>query len=295
MDTATLHAFLTVADSGSFSQAAEALFVTQPAVSKRVAALESELGMRLFDRIGRKVTLTEAGRILLPRARQVMIELDDSKRAVANLSGLVAGRLRVGTSHHIALHRMPPVLRAYVRDYPEVELDLRFMDSEQVSNAVQNGDLELGVITLPVAPDPALVVIPVWPDPMSVVVSSSHELAQIPRIRVADLAQQGAILAPRGTYTRDLLESGFEKLGLSPKIRLESHYLETIKMLVQVGLAWSVLPDSMIDKRQCQVLTVPGLKIMRHLGVVHHRDRTLSNAAHAMMDTLRDLNQSEAT
>ncbi len=286
MDTATLQAFLSVASTGSFSQAAQALFLTQPAVSKRVAALETELGMRLFDRIGRQVTLTEAGQVLLPRARQVMIELDDSKRAVANLSGTVTGNLALGTSHHIALHRLPPVLRTFARRYPAVALDLRFMDSEQVSNAVQNGQLELGVITLPLVADPSLIVIPVWDDPMSIVVNKAHGLAAKPNIEAKDLAQYPAILTPKGTYTRDQLNEGFAGQGLSPAVRLESHYLETIKMMVQVGLAWSVLPDSMIDEQEFTVLRVSGLRFQRRLGVVHHQERTLSNAARAMINAL---------
>ena len=119
MDIAALKAFIAVADSGSFSLAAEQLFLTQPAISKRVSALENELEARLFDRIGRSVSLTEAGQALLPRARNILLNLEDSVRALSNLSGEVHGTLRFGTSHHIGLRRLPPVLKAFVQAYPD--------------------------------------------------------------------------------------------------------------------------------------------------------------------------------
>src|SRR5690625_1031991 len=108
LDTQSLQAFLAVAESDSFSRAAEQLHLTQPAVSKRIATLETQIGARLFDRIGRRVTLTEAGQILLPRARQILIMVDDSRRALTNLEGQIAGSLTLATSHHVGLHRLPP-------------------------------------------------------------------------------------------------------------------------------------------------------------------------------------------
>ena len=130
MDIGALQAFLAVAESGSFSHAADRVFLTQPAVSKRIAALEHELGTRLFDRIGRRIHLTETGRALLTRARTIIHELDDAKRSIANLAGRVSGELSMATSHHIGLHRLPPGLKAFHTTYPQVHLDLRFMDSE---------------------------------------------------------------------------------------------------------------------------------------------------------------------
>ena len=113
MDTNSLRTFITTAELESFSLAAEQLYLTQPAISKRIAALEEELGAKLFDRIGRHVSLTEAGRTLLQRARIILQEVEDSRRLISNLSGTVSGRLSIGTSHHIGLHRLPPVLRRY--------------------------------------------------------------------------------------------------------------------------------------------------------------------------------------
>ena len=152
MDTANLQTFIAAAELKSFSLAAEQLYLTQPAVSKRVATLEAELGTTLFDRIARRVSLTEAGRALLPRAKTILREIEDSRRLISNLTGTMAGQLNIGTSHHIGLHRLPPVLRQFSKSYPDVVLDLQFMDSEAACRAVQTGDLELGIVTLPLEP-----------------------------------------------------------------------------------------------------------------------------------------------
>lgn len=285
MDIANLRAFVEVAETRSFSAAAAQLHLTQPAVSKRIAALEEAFRARLFDRIGRTVDLTEAGRALLPRARRILSELDASRRALSDLSGTVGGTLRLGTSHHIGLHRLPPTLRAFAARYPEVTLDLHFMDSEAACHAVETGDLELAVVTLPPEPRAGLDMQPVWDDPLVVVCAPDHPLAQRRRLRIADLAGHPAILPASSTYTRQIAERAFHELGIELRSSLSTNYLETIKMLVSVGLGWSLLPQTMVD-RQLHVLPMRGLQLHRTLGTVRHRERTLSNAARAMLESL---------
>lgn len=281
MDIAALKAFIAVADSGSFSLAAEQLFLTQPAISKRVSALENELETRLFDRIGRGVSLTEAGQALLPRARNILLDLEDSVRALSNLSGEVHGTLRFGTSHHIGLHRLPPVLKAFVHVYPEVRLDIRFMDSEEACLAVEHGELELAIVTLPPSPANVLQTEKVWDDPLAIMVARDHPLAQKRRPSLRDLASHPVILPATGTYTRQIAEAAFKEVDLHLDIALSTNYLETIHMLVSVGIGWSLLPVTMRDD-QTRILSVSALSLSRSLGVVYHRDRTLSNAARAL-------------
>ncbi len=285
MDFNALQAFLAVAETASFSRAAQRLFLTQPAISKRISALEENLGARLFDRIGRQVALTEAGRALLPRAQRILAELEDSQRAIANLGGQVSGQLTFGTSHHIGLHRLPPILRLYTERYPEVKLDIRFMDSEEACRAVEHGDLELGIVTLPQHPSPALTVRKVWDDPLTVVAAADHALVKKKKITPATLAEYPAILPAPGTYTREVLEQALLPYGLELRAALSTNYLETIKMLVSVGLGWSVLPRTMLSS-EVRPLKVNDLALARQLGTVHHRARTLSNAARAMLDML---------
>lgn len=285
MELDNLKAFIQVAEQGSFSRAAEKLFITQSAVSKRVSNLESALDTELFDRIGHKIILTEAGRKLLPRARHILLEVEDSKRAVANLTDTVSGPLVIGTSHHIGLHRMPPVLRQFTREYPDVQLNIQFMDSEEACKGVIHGDLELGIATLPLSPDPDLKLTPVWDDPLVIVASRDHPLVNRKQINARDLAGYNAILPATGTFTREVLEQTLKPMKIELNVGMSTNYLETIKMLVSVGLGWSVLPKSMLDRDICMI-HVMKLKMERTLGIVSHTERTLSNAARALTDTL---------
>ncbi|MDR5891952.1 LysR family transcriptional regulator [Halomonas mongoliensis] len=285
MDTQSLQAFLAVAESGSFSRAAEQLHLTQPAVSKRIAALEAQIGARLFDRIGRAIGLTEAGRVLLPRARQILVMVDDSRRALGNLSHDVAGSLTLATSHHIGLHRLPPLLKAYTRAHPGVRLDLHFLDSEEAYQGVLDGELEIAVVTLAPHPDPQLEVVPIWVDRLCFVCAPDHPLAALPRPSLQALCAHDAVLPGPLTFTRGLIEARFAAAGLRLPVALSTNYLETLKMMTAIGLGWSLLPERLVAG-ELHELTIDHPPIHRPLGYLVHRSRTLSNAARAMLAAL---------
>ncbi len=285
MDTQSLQAFLAVAESGSFSRAAEQLHLTQPAISKRIATLEGQIDARLFDRIGRRVSLTEAGRVLLPRARQILVMVDDSRRALGNLEGEVSGSLTLATSHHIGLHRLPPLLKAYTRDHPEVRLDLHFLDSEEAYQGVLDGNLEIAVVTLAPSPDPQLTVVPVWIDRLCFVCAHDHPLADLARPTLQALCEHDAVLPGPLTFTRGLIEARFAAAGLRLPVALSTNYLETLKMMAAIGLGWSLLPERLVAG-ELHEIAVDHPPIHRPLGYIVHHSRTLSNAARAMLDLL---------
>jgi DNA-binding transcriptional LysR family regulator len=279
MDLANLNAFIAIAETGSFSEAGERLHLTQPAVSKRIAGLEQQLGVRLFDRLGREIGLTQAGRALLPRAYQILNVLDDTRRALTNLSGEVSGRLTLATSHHIGLHRLPALLRAFTRAHPQVALDIQFLDSEVAYEEVLHGRAELAVITLAPETREPIRAVAVWDDPLDFVAAPEHPLARSQVISLADVAQHPAV------FTHHIVQRLFEAQGLTPNIAMSTNYLETIKMMVSIGLAWSVLPRTMLDDQVAR-LPIPGIQLTRQLGYILHTERTLSNAARAFMDLL---------
>jgi len=285
MDINNIKAFVTVAETGSFSEAAEVLYITQPAVSKRVAAMESALSAKLFDRIGRRIMLTEAGQTILPKCRLILNTVDDTSKIIHNLSGQVTGSLSMGTSHHIGLHHLPPVIRQYVRRYPDVEMDIHFQSSEKICEMVIAGDLELGIVTLPLVVPENLATQVLWRDQMRFVVDTQHSLAQQSGYHIRQFTEFNAILPERGTYTHSIIEKEFEKNGLKLQSKFSTNYLETIKMMVSVGLGWSVLPETLIDK-DLFVINLPGISFNRQLGVIQHKHRTLSNAASAMTTIL---------
>lgn len=286
MELQQLKAFVAVAHWQSFSQAAESLFLTQPAISKRISALEAHLQCKLFDRIGKGVHLSAQGRALLPRATQILRAIDAARMDIAQLSGSVAGKLSIATSHHIGLHRLADVLRQYHRDYPEVELDIKFLDSEQGCNAVASGELELAVATLPHSPSDMLICRPIWDDPLALVASHQHPLAKIKKLSWQDLSAARAILPTKGTFTRHIIEEAMSAQAVKLQVAMQTNYLQTIKMMVSIGLGWSALPLQMLHADELCLLHIHGLSLKRQLGSVVHKNHHLSTAAQAFLAIL---------
>jgi DNA-binding transcriptional LysR family regulator len=295
MDTQLLEAFIAVAESNSFSDAAEKIHLTQPAVSKRIALLEEQLNCRLFDRIARSVTLTEAGEALLPRANHILQEIAGTTQAINDLSGDISGRLRLAISHHIGLHRLPPILKRFAQNYPEVTIDVDFMDSEKAYEGILQGRFEVAVITLAPEAHPKIEAKTIWPDPLVFMVSEDHPLLAKSQLKetsptLKNLRNYPAILPGLGTYTGRMTRALFEQQKVPLPPTMTTNYLETIKMMVSIGLGWSLLPESMLEPG-IQVIAIPGIHIQRELGYIHHREKSLSNAAKAFINLLQQETQ----
>ncbi|MFD1384566.1 LysR substrate-binding domain-containing protein [Rhodanobacter aciditrophus] len=287
MDITELLTFIKVAETESFSDAAEALFVTQPAVSKRVAALESSLNVKLFDRIGRKVQLTEFGHRLLPKARRIAEDLSDIKRSMSLQMEDVTGELHITTSHHIGLHRLPNTLKAFQQRYPQAEIKIDFTQSEEAHRQVLKGEAEIGVITLSGQSEQMLTAIPIWSDPLKCVVSVDHPLAQRTEVDVVELAKYPCLLPHDNTFTRQIAEKVLAVHGVRPQVRMSTNNLETLAMLASIGWGWSLIPSTVVGDQLVE-LNLPALNVERKLGIIHHRQRTLSQAASAFIAMLQD-------
>ena len=285
MDTQQLTAFVVVAEISSFTLAAEHLHLTQPAISKRIHMLEQFLGNRVFDRIGKKVKLTEAGQVLLPHAKRILREMEDTRKAVQNLSESVAGRLALASSHHVGLHRLPPVLKQYTSQYPDVKIDISFQESEMAYDQIVHGEIEVAVVTLSNLQMEKIVSEELWVDDLSIMTSNDHPLTRNKNVRLQDLLEFPAILPGKNTFTRQLIEERFLEQGLRLEVEMSTNYLETIKMMVSVGMAWSILPATMLDPT-LHVLPVKNLGLQRSLGSIYHQDHTLSNAASSFIACL---------
>ncbi|ARS54602.1 LysR family transcriptional regulator [Kushneria konosiri] len=285
METESLRAFVAVAECGSFSLAAEQIHLTQSAVSKRIATLESQTDARLFDRIGRRIALTEAGHLLLPRAREILGLFEDTQRALTSLSGHVRGRLSLATSHHIGLHRLPSILRRYTQRWPDVRLDMRFLDSEQAYQGVLDGSLELALATLAPQTAKPLMATPLWLDRLHFVCAPDHPLVRQSALTLDALSRVDAVLPGEQTFTRAMVTNVFHRAGCEVSVAMSTNYMETLKMMVSIGLGWSVLPETLLDE-SVHVLEVDHPPIERPLGYLFHENRTLSNAARAMIDLL---------
>jgi DNA-binding transcriptional LysR family regulator len=288
MNTTSLQAFVTVMQTGSVSRAADKLFLTQPAISKRLRILEEELGVTLFTPIGRGIQPTQAAQDLLPRAKRWLLDYEEIKHAMSLTQDQVAGLLRIGTSHHIGLHHLPTALKSFVQAHPEVELDVHFVDSEQAHQAVLAGELELAFLTLPPNFDPRLEYHEIWNDPLVFVVAPFHALATKAKnnqssLTLEDLTHYPAILPAANTYTSQITLDAFHQAGLSLKTSMSTNPLDSIRMLVSIGLGWSVLPKTLVDA-DLVVLEIDDVILHRTLGMVWHPQRTLSKAARTLKE-----------
>ncbi len=298
MDSHSLQAFLAVAESESFSLAAQRLHLTQPAVSKRIALLESTLDSQLFDRLPRKAVLTPAGEALMPRARHIIRELAEIKTELASLSGDIRGTLRVGTSHHIGLHHLPHLLRQFHSSYPQVKLSIQFLGSEAACDALAKGDLDIAFATLPLKDHPKLDMQPIWRDPLRFVCARSHPLSKETQLSLKQLSEYQAILPESNTVTFEIIERAFKKENISLQsvipsryqetISQMSSYMETIKMMTSVGLGWGVLPAHMAQDKELVCLKVGPTSFYRELGVLQRKGKTIGAAGRAFLTILNN-------
>lgn len=290
MNQTNLETFIHIANEQSFSRTAEKLNITQPAISKRIASLEQELNTQLIDRIGKTISLTHSGNILLQHATKLLSTIQDCHTAISNTNTHIEGNLNLGVSHHIGLHRLPPLLKLFSNQYPDVQLKIQFIDSEKAYQMIQDGELEIALATLTPTPPANIQQQTVWHDPLSFVVSGDHLLANHQQLDLNTLATHPAILPSPNTHTGQLVQELFESHDCKLHYHIETNYLETVRMMVTIGLGWAILPRTMLNRQLCG-LHINNTQLTRQLGYLSHDMRTLSNASKAFLDTLKHTKQ----
>jgi len=257
----------------------ERLWIYQPC--KPLSPLPvMNLFRRRFNRIARQISLTEAGKQLLPKAQELVHQAEDMQRYASNLQDEISGNLSIAIAHHIGLHRMPPILKEFNLRHPKVTLDILFEDSDHAFTAVEQGDIEFAIITLPQTLPDKLYKQTIWVDDLNIVVSKEHELATHKKLDFDTLAKFPCVLPSQDTETHKIIRREFQQRDLSLDVQMQTNNLETLKMLTTAGLGWSLLPVTMHDKN-LRVLNL-NTKLSRHLGLVIHSRRSLSNAALAL-------------
>ena len=284
MNLAAFEAFLKVMETGSISIAAEQLFITQPAVTKRIHTLEEYFGVKLFESAGRGIQPTHAAHSLLPKVRTWLNELGEIHHTLSYEQSQVQGRLKIGTSHHIGLHHLAEPLKRFVQQFPQVTLDVHFVDSEQAHEQVLAGELELAFLTLPPVGDDRLNYVTIWNDPLIFVTAPFHPLAQQTELSLENLIAYPSLLPASHTYTSQITLAEFEKKGLKPKITMSNNPLESIRMLVSIGLGWSVLPKTLLNQDLKKLDLNPNMN--RQLGIVWHPARIQSKAAQELINMM---------
>ena len=262
LDMRLLRAFVRVADLGSFSAAANALHITQPALSRRIGELESTLGLRLFDRTSRRVDLTEAGDDLLARCKDLLTHGDSFReRALALVEGK-AGVLRIGCAPVIMEAVVAPLIVRFRRLRPDVELQLYEHGAEHAQGAVLRGQLHAAVAS---PTEPRLHAQPLFPWRLLAIVSDNHPLACAQTVDIGKLVKEPLLTLPQGFATRVLLDAACETAGVRPIIRMEATAAQTLVAAARAGYGVAIVPSVLLMNKH-SVKALPVLTAKKSLG-----------------------------
>jgi len=273
MDIQQLRVFRSAAKTGGFTRASEKLNLSQSTVSQHIKQLEDDLGCQLFLRVGKRVYLSEAGRVLLQYSDKIFYEIKNAEMAVRELSAAKRGTIRLGAGATTLTYLLPKILGEYKRKYPQIELIIVTGTSEMLLEAIQGQAVDLAII-MPLMPStPTIRITPLAKEELVVVLNRKHTLTQKKSLDATDLKSLDFILYQRNTAMQDLVDRYFAALGVVPRITMELENIEAIKSLVEAGLGSSVLP-------LCSVVSATDqfwLRSMRVKGLTMERDLALAS------------------
>jgi DNA-binding transcriptional LysR family regulator len=290
LDLRRLEVFAKVAELGSFSRAAEALFLTQPTISEHVRALEEELGVQLLDRLGRGATPTPAGQLVLGYALRVLALAREARQALDQFLGRMSGRLVVGGSTIPGEYVLPALIGQFKAKYPDISISLLIGSSRDVSEWVEHGRVELGVVGA--EPDSrTLRSRALMADEMVIVVPADHPWAARKSVTLEDVTREPLVLRERGSGSRAAFERALASadLDLSAfRVVGELGSTQAVKQAVRAGVGISVVSRRAVeDECRARLLVcvkVRDLVVSRSFYLVTHRDRTRSPLAQAFVE-----------
>lgn len=284
----TFHA---VAHQRSFSRAAEELFLSQPAVSAQIRALEAYYGVELFDRLGRRVFLTPAGKVLHVYAQRLITLAEEADQALEGLKGLKRGRLAVGASLLVGSYMLPALLGEFKRKHPHVEVALRIRYAPEVARLVEENLVDLGLVGSPME-HPSLVVEPILADELVVILPTHHRWAKRGSITPAEFCAEPAVFTEEGSSTRRVALQRLGLLGLEPRIALELGHTEAVKRAVEVGVGISIISKHAVETEvatgRLKAVQLRGVDLHRHINLIYHRDKIPSGLTSAFLSLLQE-------
>jgi LysR family transcriptional regulator, transcriptional activator of the cysJI operon len=242
-----LRVFHAIAQAESFTKAAELLHLTQPGLSKHIKHLEEELGVPLFDRMARKVSLTSAGEILYEAAREVIASVASAEQRIQELAGLRRGRLRVGASFPVGLYVLPRLLAAYRKQYPDIKVTLAISTTANIEAKVLDNKIDFGLVSADVQ-HPKLLTLAFMTDELVVIVPPEHKWAHRRNVRAQELSAETFIVAARGAGARATVEERLKAKGIALQNVLDFVNAEGVKHAVEAGLGISIQPRGIVQR-----------------------------------------------
>jgi len=286
MDFEQLKTFQLVSRLKSFSRAAEKLGVTQPAISAQIRSMENEVGARLFDREGGKVTFTAAGRLFEPFAEHCLQCHSHILAGVSELYQSPRGELSVSTSEATSLYVLPTVFAQFKKLYSRVHLSIVRSERSRTLEAVFSREVDFGIVSLPVK-DSRLLVYNIHKDEVVLVTVPSHPLADRTNVKLDEILQYPLLMMKHGRQ-RERINHFFTTRDVQPRIAMELESSELLKRLIGAGIGMGFLPHTNVRADEAagllKVLKVEGMRMHRELALVFRKDKTLTRAAHAFLE-----------
>ncbi len=278
-----------VAHTGSFTRAADVVHLTQPGISKHVKQMEESLGVSLFDRLGKKVVLTQAGEILLEAAQQVMASVASAEQRIEELKGLHGGKLILGASFPIGIYVLPVILASFRRLYPGVEVALDISLSERIVAKILANKLDLGLVSHEVH-DPRLSAREFMTDELIAIAPRNHRWAAKSRIRPKEFLGETFIVAARGAGTRAVVEERMKAKGILLKNVIDFGNTEGVKRAVEAGLGVSIQSRSVVQREigagSLVGIRLAGMDAKVVYFLICRKDKHRSNAVKAFLALL---------
>ena len=287
-----LEVFLAVARARSFRRAAERVALSQSALSQQVKELERELGAPVFDRLGRTVALTEAGRVLEAHAQRVFATLQGARDAIGELRGLERGSLVLGASSTPGIYLLPWLLGRFKRRYPRIAVALRIGNTREIEERVRATEVDLGIVGGHLAGFEETCVEASLTDRLVLIVPPTHRWARKRTVLPAELGDECLLQREEGSATRRVTEGALEQAGVALRTCLELGHTEAIKQGVRAGLGVAFVSRyaarNEVAHGQLRALDIKGLTIQRHFHVIRHEAKSLTPAARAFLGFLHD-------
>ena len=287
MELHQLRYFCAVAETGSFSRAAEQSHVAQPSLSQQILKLEDELGARLFDRLGRSVRVTELGKAFLPRARAVLRELEAARGDVVERKDSLAGPLCVGVIPTVAPYFLPPLLTSFTRQFPQAQLTVIEEITPVLLDRLRASTVDVAILALPVRGHD-FDTLPLLTERLFAALPKKHRLANQRSLSLKDLRKEPFLLLRDGHCFRDTAVAACDRARLNPQIVFESGQFSSILSMVGTGMGVSIVPEMAIDKNpRCRYIRIADDQAIRTIGAIVLRGRSLTRLHHAFLTHLR--------
>jgi len=274
-----LMVFNSVANNLSFSRAAEELYTSQPSVSTQIKRFEEYLDIGLFEQLGKKIVLTEAGTTLFLYSQKIFSLIDEGVHAIEELKGGNKGRLLIGASTTPGVYLLPRILGKFKSIYPGIVPKLEIANSQRIVEMVNTNRLDIGIIGEEIICPPELHVEPWVKDELFLVVPDKHPWVNRASVHVKDLESEQFIFRERGSSTRSIIENILANHGLKVSIALELNNTEAVKQAVSAGLGVSIVSGfSVISNSGIICIPIDGLGFYRMFNIIYHKNKIFSPA-----------------